>query len=125
MSYSNPTRAAKKLVKEHPDEVLDVLLEHPFWPAQIKPDILYTRRSDDTDGYDNTIAVDIGSGIRAGDAYVEVQSKFDPDSITIGVHCFRSGIGGGGSPRVRNALLFLALAIELDNRDYPQNATPT
>lgn len=33
---------------------------------------------------------------------------------------FRSYDGGGKSQRVRNALMILALAIKLDNEEYPQ-----
>ena len=29
-------------------------------------------------------------------------------------------VGGGQSPRVRNALMILALAIKLDNEEHPQ-----
>lgn len=112
-------RRIKKMVEAHPDEVMDALLEAMFWPAHLKGDAIYVRRSDDTDGHDNTISVQVATGIRAGDAYVEIQSKIDPESNSWGNHCFRSVLGGGASPRVRNALVILARAIQMDNIDFP------
>jgi hypothetical protein len=51
---------------------------------------------------------------KSGDAWVETTKKYNKALR------FRDFLGGGQSQRVRNALMILALAIELDNEDHPQ-----
>lgn len=84
------------------------VLETPFWPDEIVADRRYFRTHDDCDG-------DRGEGVSVtitpdGDAWVETRTK--PGSTCR----YRMPLfGGGNSPRVRNALLLLAVAIKLDN----------
>lgn len=85
--------------------------------GQIQCDLPYptflTRYQDDTDGSRedaHTLTVSQGPD---GDMYVRVGSSR--------LLRFRSGIGGGNSLRVHNALRILAKAIELDNKDRPLN----
>ena len=87
------------------------LLENPFWIQELKVNTPYTRTQDDHDGtWTGKVSVTFGPD---GDAWVEVDKT---DSLR-----FREPvIGGGRSPRVRNALMLLALAIKLDNEDCPE-----
>ena len=50
-----------------------------------------------------------------GDAWVSILGKDNGESLR-----FRTFFGGGQSPRVRNALMILALAIKLDNDPDPK-----
>lgn len=113
-------RRIQEIVGLYPEEVMDTLLDATFWPTALKTDTVYIRRSDDTEGADDTIRVSFS---RDSDAWVEVLSMGDPDpeadSSFMGLHRFRSYSGGGRSLRVRNALLFLARAIQLDNEETP------
>ncbi|MFM0742164.1 hypothetical protein PQQ51_33490 [Paraburkholderia xenovorans] len=87
---------------------MEVLLESPFWPGTLSPDVIYARVHDDSDGQrgdDHQIAVMIG---RDADAYVLL-----PGMASLR---FREPMGGGLSPRVRNALIVLAEAIRRDNK---------
>jgi len=84
------------------------VLETPFWPEDLQTMKQYFRTHDDCDGeLSNGIVVTISTD---GDAWVE----------TCPGGCrFRMPMTGGGlSPRVRNALLLLAVAIQLDNQEH-------
>ena len=84
------------------------VLETPFWPEDLQAMKRYFRTHDDCDGErGNGITVTISTD---GDAWVE----------TCPGGCrFRMPMTGGGlSPRVRNALLLLAVAIKLDNQEH-------
>ncbi|MBX4189219.1 hypothetical protein KW785_01325 [Candidatus Parcubacteria bacterium] len=106
-----------KVIHDHEDEVIGILLNSLFWPKTLKAGKFYTRRSDDDDGLGNTISVFVGDmGSRAGDVFFD--SHLDEHSLST-THCFRTGFGGGSSPRVRNALMVLAIAIDLDNETRP------
>jgi hypothetical protein len=100
----NPTAVPAAEVVE---KAMDTLLESPFWPVSLSPDMSYARVHDDSDGMrgeDQQIAVLIG---RDSDAYVML-----PGMASLR---FREPLGGGLSPRVRNALIVLAEAIRRDN----------
>lgn len=74
-------------------EAMDTLLESPFWPVSLSPDVIYTRVHDDSDGLrgeDQQLAVLIG---RDADVYVLL-----PGMTSLR---FREPLGGGLSPRVR------------------------
>jgi hypothetical protein len=106
-----------RIIKRYPDEALDLILNNWFWPVSLDTKTFYKRRSDDTDGLDSNIGVAFSQD---GDAWVEVISNFDPDESNFGSHRFRMPMQGGGrSGRVRNALLFLARAIMLDEKELP------
>ncbi len=112
-------RKIENLLEEDAEAVMDALLSYPFWPTTLSPEKPYIRRSDDTDGRDDTISIFIsGTGSRAGDTFIEIRSKVDSNSFS-DVHCFRSGLGGTRSPHVHNALRILARAIDLDNQYLP------
>lgn len=116
---SQKKRAIRKMVDDCPDEVMDALLEQPFWPRDVKTGVPYSRVSDDTDGGDPRIIVAFGPD---GDAWVEVTSIRSEDLENFQsafMHRFRTGFGGGSSPRVRTAFMILARAIQLDQRDNP------
>jgi hypothetical protein len=94
-------------------KAMDTLLESPFWPVSLSPDVTYTRVHDDSDGSrgdDQQLAVLIG---RDADAYVLL-----PGLTSLR---FREPLGGGLSPRVRNALIVLAEAIRRDNEADPRH----
>jgi hypothetical protein len=105
----NHSEAAKK-VRE--------LLDADFWIQGLAPDTRYARLHDDHDGkFDGWLSVTIGDD---GDAWVDA---FEP--MSSGLRFRMPVIGGGASPRVRNALLILAEAIRLDNELRPQRRAPT
>ena len=82
------------------------LLETPFWPDGLKPREHYFRTHDDCDGEDHKGVTVLFSD--DGDAHI----------VTPREGCrFRTFAGGGQSPRVRNALIILALAIKADNEE--------
>jgi hypothetical protein len=84
------------------------ILETSFWPSQLSPKETYFRTQDDCDG-------DLSNGMSVtfsedGDAWID----------TFRNCCrFRTHGGGGRSLRVRNALILLAIAIQLDNKEFP------
>jgi hypothetical protein len=88
------------------------LLESPFWPAELEVNKIYTRTHDDCDGKMEE-KINIGFTID-GDAWISTYAHRAP------MMRFRMPIiGGGRSPRTRNALLLLALAMKLDNEEKP------
>lgn len=93
------------------------LLNSNFWPQSIQSGIRYTRVHDDCDGdMSQVLSVVIGDD---GDAWVAADADTPFSSLRFRVPL----IGGGMSPRVRNALLILAEAIRLDNEDRPQRCS--
>lgn len=92
---------------------INALLSRPFWLETLNDADCYERQHDDTDGKpEGFLAVSFGPD---GDAYVSIHMH--------PVLRFRTEIGGGGSPRTRNALILLAEAIRLDNEARPQPFT--
>ncbi len=92
---------------------MNTLIEGAYWPRSLATMRTYTRRQDDTDG--ETTAkhdLDVTIGID-GDMWVQAPRLLR----------FRTGAGGGGSLRVRNALLVLAEAIRRDNEECPQKVS--
>ena len=84
------------------------ILETPFWPVTLNPDVSYYRTQDDCDG-------NLREGIEVifdtqGGAWVNITTDSPLKSCR-----FRTWGGGGASLRVRNAMLILAEAIRLDN----------
>ena len=87
-----------------------LVLESPFTIPDLTSREEYARLHDDDDGTgQGIISVMFGED---SDAWVNIAGS----SLR-----FRSFFGGGKSLRVRNALMILALAIKLDNEEYPQN----
>jgi hypothetical protein len=88
------------------------LLESPFWPAGLEIDKTYSRTHDDCDGKQNEkIFVETHE---YGEVLVYTYAHQAPAMR------FRMPIfGGGRSPRTRNALLLLALAMKLDSEEKP------
>jgi hypothetical protein len=84
------------------------VLETPFLPDEIVAEKCYFRTHDDCDGNKHEgVSVTITPD---GDAWVETRCKsFSSCRYRMPM------LGGGNSPRVRNALLLLAVAIKLDN----------
>ena len=88
------------------------VLETPFCPDGVSFSSNHFRTQDDCDGdYSSGVNVIVGPD---GDAWIGATCE-------LGEMCrYRIPvIGGGRSPRVRNALLLLALAIDLDNEEDP------
>ena len=87
------------------------ILERPFWIPEVKTNTEYVRLHDDHDGTkEGCIILQFDE---AGDAFVYTDVHQHPTLR------FRTLNGGGSSLRVRNALIILAEAIRLDNRDHP------
>jgi len=88
------------------------LLETPFWPEGLETRTRYYRPHDDeppANGHGISVVIS-----NDGDVWPDLQR-----APFIGPRYRMPMIGGGASPRVRNALLLLALAIKLDNAERP------
>jgi hypothetical protein len=106
--------------KQHPtvlrstaavQKAADVLLEGVIQPIRLAPRQFEFRTHDDCDG---RLEEAIGVGLSVdGDVWL----RLPPNVLAMR---FRTYIGGGQSPRVRNALLLLAEAIRRDNELRPQ-----
>jgi hypothetical protein len=115
-------KTIESAIESNPNLVVDILLASPFWLQGLSTDKVYRRESDDTDGEEQGISVAFGPD---ADAWVEVRSykvhreEEDETPRPPVMHRFRTGFGGGRSQRVRTALLILAHAMELDEKDLP------
>jgi len=101
----------KKIAK-----IIKKLLEEPFWLDTIETQNSYSRFEDDS--YSGNISVQF---TQDGDSWITILSKPDENDYHLSMRFRMPLIGGGQSPRVRNALLILAEAIRLDNIDAPQD----
>ncbi len=91
-------------------EKIKELLESAWWPGEIEVNKNYFRTHDDCDG-DTSEGVSLTFSVD-GDAHI-ICTRRAMQSCRYRI----PSIGGGRSPRVRKALLILALAIKLDNED--------
>ncbi len=105
----NAFEKQKKLSAE-----VKAILEESFWVNDLKSDTVYGRIHDDDDGNR------IGSLVVNFDAYGDARLKVEGEEGQ--VLRFRTSGGGGRSLRVRNALMILAYAIQLDNDRDPEMA---
>ena len=88
------------------------ILETPFWIPEISTDVGYERLEDDSPYAEgHRIRIDFSCD---GDAWVNTYCA--PMSS---LRYRMPMMGGGRSPRTRQALLILAYAIMLDNEDQP------
>lgn len=115
--------AVIQIIKQDPSKVVDILLDSSFWIRDLEAGKIYRRTSDDNDGDDKGIKVIIDE---QGDVWIDLYSYcYDRKTGDIlpddGSHRFRTHLGGGRSYRTSIALMILARAIELDNRDYPDH----
>lgn len=102
---------ADKLTKQ-----VQKLLETPFWLPTLKTGQNYQRFEDDSpQGF---VSVMVAGD---GDCHMMLSAEMDPNEHKFSFRFRMPMTGGGESPRVRNALLFLAEAIRLDNEERPQN----
>jgi hypothetical protein len=106
-------RKIKKLIEEHPNLVMEALLDTPFWPQALDSEKDHRRYGDDN----NSLLRIVFS--RDGDAWWEVWCEHDPEEPG-SVPRFRTYFGGGQSLRTRAALCILARAIDMDNAERPQ-----
>jgi hypothetical protein len=107
-TISDLEREVDKLTDD--EKLIHALLEKPFWISTLETMKGYSRLHDDHDGtYRGSIYVQFG---RDGDAHILSDSE-------AGLRFRMPEIGGGMSPRVRNALMILAEAIRLDNQERP------
>lgn len=108
--------------KNEGDEQILKLLESVLtWPEELKTDFPYKRKHDGSDGENEYLEVSFSCD---GDAWIKIY-KPPTTSIAHGKSILRfrmdNDCGGGGvSPRVKKALMILAYAIYLDNKDYPE-----
>lgn len=100
--------STEKLVK-----MAKQLLEKPFWIPSVETKVFYERVHDDNEGKEEGKLIIWVS--HEGDVYIKTD-KHVGNSLR-----FRTLFGGGMSLRVRNALLLLVYAIQLDNEEKPQN----
>ena len=106
------------LLAKDPEAVIRAVLEEPCFLPTLKAGAEYSRFGDDA--RNGSITLLIGDD---GDAHISVTSDLDPDEFTL-FHRFRTFIGGGMSLRVWAALRILAVAIHIDNQEYPQHHAP-
>lgn len=92
-------------------ELIESLLDHPFWLHSIKTMHSYERLHDDHDGTKQGVLNVMFSP--DGDARVWITGERN-EALR-----FRTFQGGGMSLRTRAALLILAEAIRLDNEKRP------
>ncbi len=93
--------------EQQAENIID-LLENLIWPPEIEQDIWYCIQHDDTDGSDTGILKVRFAG--KGDAFLSTDTH---QGLPLR---FRTESGGSHCPRIRNALMILALAIELENK---------
>jgi hypothetical protein len=90
------------------------LLEAPFWPEGLNVKEVYSRVHDDCDGKtDQKLFIEF---LEVGDVLISTYAHKEP-----GLRFRMPMFGGGRSPKTRNALLFLALAMKLDNEEKPDD----
>jgi len=95
----------------NPASKLHKILEDLPWPQELSTGTSYRRLHDDHDGTrEGELIVGFSPD---GDAWVYTDKHQGPSLR------FRMPMGGGRSPRVRNALVLLALAIKLDSEERP------
>ena len=105
----------KKYLKQDTQGLIAAILEEPFWIHSLETHTPYTRFEDDS--VEGNLTVSFSPD---GDGWIQVHSRPDSKELRT-VFRFRTPFQGGGkSPRVRNALLILAEAIRLDNKECPQ-----
>lgn len=100
----------KRLVtSDNVEQIINELLDLPFWPTEIKTETCYGVQTDDTDGDPNKGWLQLYFTCD-GDVHItqSVQAEL-PDAIR-----FRTLGGGGSHLRVRNTCLILAMAIKKD-----------
>ncbi len=107
----------RRMVHDHPSEVMDALLETPFWPQGVSSKERYRRYGDD----DNSFLQVVFSS--DGDAWPYVYRNPDPEHV-LSSPCYRTYFGGGRSPMTRIAVCILARAIARDNENNPQRRAP-
>ena len=93
------------------DKDIAEILESPFWPKILDTKEMYSRVHDDSEG-DKSQTLNVCFS-QDGDAWLS------SGLLTTSLR-FRTDFGGGNSLRTRNALLILAMAIKLDNEEFPQ-----
>lgn len=91
------------------DEMVRYLLDQPFHISTLNVNNQYSRTEDDCDG-DKSKTLNIGLS-QDGDYWVSMGSGIEEYRFRMPV------LGGGRSPRTRNALMILAEAIRLDNEE--------
>jgi hypothetical protein len=103
----------RRLVKNHPDLVMEALLDQPFWPQSLSSQESYQRFGDDDKSF---LKVVFSSD---GDAWPYVYMYGDPQHLSSSPR-YRTHFGGGQSLRTRTAICILAAAIAKDNAERPQ-----
>ncbi|HZZ99135.1 MAG TPA: hypothetical protein VFK07_00280 [Candidatus Paceibacterota bacterium] len=102
----------RELSDKQIQEAFDYIFKIGIWPKGLQQGMVHTRLHDDREGeFQGELEVLVGPD---GDAWIRTTH---PDGEMLR---FRTFSGGGQSVRVRNALLLLAKAIELDNTERPQ-----
>lgn len=90
------------------------IFKHPIWPPALRPMTEYSRIRDDHDGaWEGKLVVMFSED---GDAYIHIEGK---DFQSSQILRFRTMAGGGNSPHTRNALMYLAEAMRLDEEKRP------
>ena len=108
-------RRIRRLVRAHPDLVLEALLETPFWPDGLDVSAEYVRFGDDDQSFLRVVFS------RDGDVWPNVfQLDMQMDPAWMSSPRYRTFFGGGESIRTRTAILVLAKAIATDNAERPQ-----
>ena len=107
----------RRMVHDHPSEVMDALLEAEFWPQGVRTKEGYRRYGDDNNSFLSVVFSE------DGDAWPYVYSEADPKE-PLSSPRYRTYFGGGGSLMTRTAVCILARAIARDNENNPQRRAP-
>ena len=103
------TKRKKIVTGDNLEQVIEELLDTPFWPPGIDTNTIYQVQTDDTDGKPDYGILMVQFSVD-GDAWVSQSTQMGlPDNIR-----FRNWGGGGHHLRVRNAICVLAMAMKLD-----------
>ncbi|MFA5651964.1 MAG: hypothetical protein WC933_01225 [Candidatus Paceibacterota bacterium] len=104
--------------KNEGDKKIERLLKSVLtWPEELKTDVPYRRKHDDNEGKNEYLQVSFTCD---GDAWIKINKPSPSIAHGSSLRFRMVPCGGGASPRVKNALMILAYAIHLDNKDYPE-----
>jgi len=105
----------RRMVKAHPELVMEALLDTPFWPPGLDLKEAYQRFGDDVNSFLRVVFS------QDGDAWPYVfHLEMQHDQEHHGTPRYRTYFGGGESLRTRQAMCILAKAIAMDNAERPQ-----
>jgi hypothetical protein len=109
---SNKKKEGIDMSKDITFKEITRILENQFWIPELSTEVIYSRIEDDCDGdFTKKLTVEFNC---VGDVLTNTGDRWPPLRFRM-----PGMLGGGRSPRTRNALMILALAMKLDNEEKP------